>query len=174
MSHKKRNYSVCSTLCYQMMNCKVIPVGTDTGWYFVVLGQCKLVLLGTWWYSRVSIELSSQEKEKQENIWRGNIFSLQKDQEENLQEKENNTMNGRTDRQAESRQCYDSEVRIAKDCLLTGQEQACSWITWLVVCLFVRSSPCRKQPIHRKMVVDCPLLIISKVKPRQQASLLHS
>ena len=31
---------------------------------------------------------------------------------------------------------------IAKDCLLTSQEQACTRITWLVVCL----SPCRKWP----------------------------
>ena len=33
---------------------------------------------------------------------------------------------------------------IAKDCLLTGQEQACSRITRLVGWLFVRLSPCRK------------------------------
>ena len=29
------------------------------------------------------------------------------------------------------------KIVYAKDCLLTGQEQACSRITWLVVCLFV-------------------------------------
>ena len=31
---------------------------------------------------------------------------------------------------------------VIADCLLTGQEQACTRITWLVVCL----SPCRKWP----------------------------
>ena len=44
---------------------------------------------------------------------------------------------------------------IAKDCLLTGQEQACSRITRLFVCLFV----CRHAQnglIHRKMVVTAP------------------
>ena len=45
----------------------------------------------------------------------------------------------------------ESQVRkailtVAKDCLLTGQEQACSGITWLVVCLFVRLSLCQKWP----------------------------
>ena len=48
-------------LCYEMMNYKVIPVGTesvfgDTGWYFVVLSHYKLVMLGTWSY-RVSLGL---------------------------------------------------------------------------------------------------------------------
>ena len=33
--------------------------------------------------------------------------------------------------------------KIAKDCLLAGQEQACTRISWLFVCL---SSPCRKWP----------------------------
>ena len=33
--------------------------------------------------------------------------------------------------------------KIAKVCLLSGQEQACSRITWLAVWVFVRSSPCR-------------------------------
>ena len=46
---------------------------------------------------------------------------------------------------------------IAKDCLLTGQEQACSKITWLFVCLFV-CHHAENGPIHRKMVVDCPLV----------------
>ena len=46
------------------MNYKVIPVGIDgtrsvqgnIGWYLVVLGHYKLVLLGSWWY-RVNIGL---------------------------------------------------------------------------------------------------------------------
>ena len=25
-------------------------VSDDTGWYLVVLGHCKAVLVGTWWY----------------------------------------------------------------------------------------------------------------------------
>ena len=49
----------------------------------------------------------------------------------------------------------------------TGQEQACSRITWLVVCLFVRHHA-KNSPILRKMVVECPLVTTSKVKPRQQ------
>ena len=58
MSRKKRKDPVGSTLRYDMMSYKVIPVDTntwsaygDTSWYVVVLGHCKLVLLGTWWYS---------------------------------------------------------------------------------------------------------------------------
>ena len=39
---------------------------------------------------------------------------------------------------------------FAKDCLLTGQEQACSWITLLVVHC---SSSCQKRLIHKKMAV---------------------
>ena len=35
---------------------------------------------------------------------------------------------------------------IAKDCLHTGQAQACTRITLLVGCSFVRLSPCRKWP----------------------------
>ena len=75
---------------------------------------------------------------------------------------------------------------VIAECLLTGQEQACSKITWFVVCLFVRHHA-ENSPIHRKLVVVCPLssaiMITSKVKPRQQyqergmngpASLLHS
>ena len=45
-----------------------------------------------------------------------------------------------------------------------GQEQACSRITWLS---FVRSFVChhaKNGPIQRKMVIDCPLVITSKVK----------
>ena len=52
---------------------------------------------------------------------------------------------------------------IANDFLLTGQEQACTRITRL----FVYSFGCHHAEngsIHRKMVVDCPLVIISKVK----------
>ena len=45
----------------------------------------------------------------------------------------------------------------------TGQGQACSRITRLFVRLFVRHHA-ENGPIHRKMVVDCPLVIISKVK----------
>ena len=37
-------------------------------------------------------------------------------------------------------------AKIAKDCLLTGQEQACTRITWLFGCSFVRLSPRRKWP----------------------------
>ena len=44
---------------------------------------------------------------------------------------------------------------FAKGCLLTGQEQTCNRITWLFVCLFVAML---------KVVVDCPLVITSKVK----------
>ena len=52
---------------------------------------------------------------------------------------------------------------VIADCLLTGQEQACTRITWLVVCSLV-SHHAENSPIHRKMVVDCPLVIISKVE----------
>ena len=45
----------------------------------------------------------------------------------------------------------------------TGQEQACTRITWLFVRLFV-CHHAENGPIHRKMVVDCPLVITSKVK----------
>ena len=48
---------------------------------------------------------------------------------------------------------------IAKDCLLTGQEQACTRITRLFVCHHAENGS-----IHRTMVVDCPLVITSKVK----------
>ena len=73
---------------------------------------------------------------------------------------------------------------IAKDCLLTlvkGRlalgSPGCS-----VIRLFVRHHA-ENGPIHRKMVVDYPIVITSKVKPKQQdqergmngpASLLHS
>ena len=43
------------------------------------------------------------------------------------------------------------QVVFAKDYLLTGQEQACTRITWL----FVRHHA-KNGPIHRKMAVDCP------------------
>ena len=55
-------------------------------------------------------------------------------------------------------------ITIAKDCLPTGQEQACTRISRLFVCLFVRYHV-ENGPIHRKMVVDCPLVITSKVNP---------
>ena len=53
-------------------------------------------------------------------------------------------------------------MNFAKDGLLTGQQQACTRITRLVGWLFVTVP--KKAPIHRKMVVDCPLVITSKVK----------
>ena len=53
---------------------------------------------------------------------------------------------------------------FAKDCLLTGQEQACTRINWLFTCLLVRHHA-ENGPIHREMVVDCALVITSKVKP---------
>ena len=71
MVHKNRNYLVGLTLRNEMMDYKVIPVGTlwywisvwqywlvldgtgsvwgGTGWYLVVLGQCNLVLLDIKW-----------------------------------------------------------------------------------------------------------------------------
>ena len=53
MSCKKKKDPVGSTVRYEMMNYRVIPVGAywywvingDTVWYLVVLGQYKLVLL---------------------------------------------------------------------------------------------------------------------------------
>ena len=52
------------------------------------------------------------------------------------------------------------DVDIAKDCLLTlvKSRLALGSPGWLVVTV-----P-KKAPIHRKMVVDCPLVITSKVK----------
>ena len=75
-------------------------------------------------------------------------------------------------------------IILQKNCHLTGQRQACSRITWL----FGRLLGCHHAKnglIHRKMGVDCPLVIlISKVKPFSgpdqergiisPASLLHS
>ena len=57
MSHKKKTDPVGSTVRYEMMNYRVIPVGAywywviygDTVWYLVVLGHHKLVLFDTWW-----------------------------------------------------------------------------------------------------------------------------
>ena len=49
---------------------------------------------------------------------------------------------------------------FAKDCLLTGQEHACTRITWLIVCHHAENGP-----IQRKIAVDCPLVTTSKVKP---------
>ena len=34
-----------------------------------------------------------------------------------------------------------SDAKLQKDCLLTGQEQACTNITWLFVCLFDVTMP---------------------------------
>ena len=73
MVHKNRNYLVGLTLRNEMMDYKVIPVGTlwywisvwqywlvldgtgsvwgGSGWYLVVLGQYGAVLVGLWWYS---------------------------------------------------------------------------------------------------------------------------
>ena len=49
---------------------------------------------------------------------------------------------------------------IAKDCLLTGQEQACTRITLLVGLLF------RCHDVENgQMGVDCSLVITYKVKP---------
>ena len=52
-------------------------------------------------------------------------------------------------------------VLIAKDCLLTGQEQACTRITrlfgWFIGCHHAENG--RK---HRKIAVDCALMIKSK------------
>ena len=64
----------------------------------------------------------------------------------------------------ETQCCLWQKIAIAKDCLLTDQEQDCTRITWL----FGRSFGCNHAEnglIHRKMVVDCPLVITSKVKP---------
>ena len=49
-----------------------------------------------------------------------------------------------------------------KDCLLTGQEQAWTRITRLFGCSF-GCHHAENGPIHKKMVVECPLAIISKV-----------
>ena len=49
---------------------------------------------------------------------------------------------------------------IAKDCLLTGQELACSRINQLGVQVFVRHHA-KNGPINSEMVVDCPIVIRS-------------
>ena len=59
---------------------------------------------------------------------------------------------------------YTFSSNIPKDCLLSGQEQCCTRITWLVVCLLGHHRA-ENGPIHREMVVDCALVITSKVKP---------
>ena len=51
-------------------------------------------------------------------------------------------------------------VQIAKDCHHTGQAQACKRITWLVGCSFVRDHA-KNGRVHRKMAVDCPIVITS-------------
>ena len=76
-------------------------------------------------------------------------------------------------------------LEFAKDCLLTCQEQACTRITRLFGCSF-GCHLAKNGHIHRKMAVDCPLVITSivetlfKTRPDQergiigQASLLQS
>ena len=59
-------------------------------------------------------------------------------------------------------------VPIVKYCLLTGQEQACTRITWLFVCLFLRSAPCQKWLNTQENGCWLPPranVITSKVKP---------
>ena len=46
-------------------------------------------------------------------------------------------------------------LTFAKNCLLTGQEQACTRITWFFVRWF-GFHHVENGPKHRKMVVDCP------------------
>ena len=72
MSRKNRSYLVGSTLRYEMIDHQMITVGTSwywvtmgwywlvlgdtgsveggTGWYLVVVGQWRTVLVATWWY----------------------------------------------------------------------------------------------------------------------------
>ena len=54
----------------------------------------------------------------------------------------------------ETQFCFWQKIAIAKDCLLTDQEQAC---------LFVVTIP--KWPCKKKMVVDCILVIKAIGKP---------
>ena len=55
---------------------------------------------------------------------------------------------------------------FAKDCLLTGQEQACTRIIQLDVWLFVRHHA-ENGLIHMKMALDCPPPVTTfKVKKR--------
>ena len=64
-----------------------------------------------------------------------------------------------------------SSINVAKDCLLTGQEQACSRITWLFGCLvFIVRYHAENGWIRRKIAVDCALMIKSWPDPN---SLLH-
>ena len=92
ISHKNRNYLVGLTLRNEMMDYKVIPVGTlwywisvwqywlvldgtgsvwgGTGWYLVVLGQCNLVLLDIKW-NWVSTTLLCLYILKKVEIWSG-------------------------------------------------------------------------------------------------------
>ena len=51
--------------------------------------------------------------------------------------------------------------KIAKGCLFTGQEQACSRITSLVVQLVGCRHHAEIGLIHRKMVVDYPIVVTS-------------
>ena len=48
---------------------------------------------------------------------------------------------------------------ITKDCLSTGQEQACIRITQLFVCLFVRHHAKKMAKYTEKMAADCALKI---------------
>ena len=55
----------------------------------------------------------------------------------------------------ETQFCFWQKIAIAKDCLLTDQEQACTKITRSVVWL----SPCRKWPKYtEKWLLTVPLL----------------
>ena len=68
-----------------------------------------------------------------------------------------------------------SVAAIAKDCLLTLVKSRLALGS--PGCSFVRDHA-ENGPIHRKMVVDCPLMITSKTRPGKvmngPASLLHS
>ena len=75
------------------------------------------------------------------------------------------------------KQSMDKCMDIATNCLLTGQEQACSRITRLVVCLFIWLFECHHAEngqIHRKMAVDYLLVItfigdtLFQTRPDQQ------
>ena len=63
---------------------------------------------------------------------------------------------------------------VAKDCLLTGQEQVCTRTTQLLDCHHAENGQ-----IHREMAADCPIVITSMVDTslqtrNKEASLLHT
>ena len=68
-------------------------------------------------------------------------------------------------------------LEFAKDCLLTCQEQACTRITRLFGCSF-GCHLAKNGHIHRKMAVDCPLVITSivetlfKTRPDQERGII--